>query len=486
MEDLLSNAKNTKTDVSTHIDMAGRLLTYALTKCFGKPCMQTLIQRSKEPQVVLDFAMALSEAMHSFHWKKNTAVKMMCVTKAILRLTNIDSYFLAKLRLLYDEGTRATPAVQVMHQIIGKKHTPAARSRIESWVKELREHTKNRATLSLRNVVMFFTHTCVPAFGLDVEQWQVPTTWDELRIVRQVCKGTQARRKYKWLQLFIRHALCSPHILVTPLPKTTQQTQEEDGEEPAIHDQTDHHRISSKDLDKIYEAARATGTREEMLYLLMISTGMRIGGAARIRTLNVVKIEGEVITMLTSGRTLEKNRKWFQFSMLPRIQELILKWVREERPSDPSPYLFPGKYGGFLTTTAIRANFHAVCSTAGLVKSMEHHPHALRHSYAHILLEQGNTPEIVSKLLGHTSVSTTEEYYIKENAMQLLQRANVPWLKTQVPEQEPLPSFLRDVSMTEEEKREKNKARQRPSHKIKLCSNMLRPNREGNKKRRTS
>ncbi len=72
--------------------------------------------------------------------------------------------------------------------------------------------------------------------------------------------------------------------------------------------------------------------------------------------------------------------------MTPRVQELTQIWLTQIRPADPSPYVFPGQLGGHISTATIRLAFHGLCSAAGLT-GKEFHPHALRHSYAHILLE---------------------------------------------------------------------------------------------------
>lgn len=69
------------------------------------------------------------------------------------------------------------------------------------------------------------------------------------------------------------------------------------------------------------------------------------------------------------------------------------------------------------------------------------HTHSLRHSFAHILLETGNKPELVSKMFGHSSALTTEQYYLKESPSEASKRMNIRWLE-RTEQENPIPSFL--------------------------------------------
>jgi hypothetical protein len=77
------------------------------------------------------------------------------------------------------------------------------------------------------------------------------------------------------------------------------------------------------------------------------------------------------------------------------------------------------------------------------LETPEFHPHSLRHSYSHILLELGNPVEVVSRLINHTDVRTTQKYYLKESASETAARATIPWLESQAIGCDPVPSFLR-------------------------------------------
>ena len=94
------------------------------------------------------------------------------------------------------------------------------------------------------------------------------------------------------------------------------------------------------------------------------------------------------------------------------------------------------------------------------------HPHALRHSYAHILLNSGNSVDIVSKLLGHSSSSTTEKFYLKETASDVAERANIPWLDKSLTCKKVVPDFLKATTQPEPAKDRTAKKRMKNMSKL--------------------
>ena len=113
--------------------------------------------------------------------------------------------------------------------------------------------------------------------------------------------------------------------------------------------------------------------------------------------------------------------------MTKRVQELVEHWLAKLRPADLSLYLFPGRHGAISTET-IRNRFGRLCKARGLT-GREFHPHALRHSYAHILLETGNSVDVVAKCLNHSNSAVTEQFYLIESAVEVNSRANIPWMR---------------------------------------------------------
>ena len=135
---------------------------------------------------------------------------------------------------------------------------------------------------------------------------------------------------------------------------------------------------------------------------------------------------------------------------------MLLQYITTRR-KNISSYLFPGRGEDIgLSPSSISAIIKKIATKAGL-KGKHIHANSLRHSFANILLETGNKPELVSKMLGHSSTITTEQYYLKESASEASKRMNIPWLDRSEQEN-PVPSFLNNQENNSRMKKKKSKS----------------------------
>ncbi len=145
--------------------MALRLLKGTLIRLFTTPSIVQLVEVSSTTQCRIDFSVAATDVSQGFGWCRTstqTAFRVLC---KVLTCTTIDPAFTNTIRLL--------PAKKERNIILSRKYSqrpPAdpARMRLESWVHKLREYTKCKSDLSLRNIMNFFCSVCLPAFGLDL------------------------------------------------------------------------------------------------------------------------------------------------------------------------------------------------------------------------------------------------------------------------------------------------------------------------------
>lgn len=166
-------------------------------------------------------------------------------------------------------------------------------------------------------------------------------------------------------------------------------------------------------LDRI-PADTALSLRDRALFELAYASGLR---AEELVTLDVesVDFDGELVRVEGKG---SKTR------IVPTgepAMAAIARYLEKARGAlatvDSDRALFLSKSGRRLSTSDVRRRLRvwvrqaAGVSTVGAVS-----PHALRHSFATHLLENGADLRSIQELLGHASISTTQVYTRVESA----------------------------------------------------------------------
>ena len=442
-------------DYPKYTNPAIKLLRYTLRNVLGDKdaSLKQMLANQGDYQFKVDMSRHLTAALDHFKWtSKKYISNIMTTFRKVLKKLPCEETFITQVKVTFPVIYRNS-LLPSKYSKLPKEHATA--SLLGSWIETLRDNTQINSDVALRNMMYFFIQICTK-LALDPDHWPSDHENTIKSLTHEKILGIcgdllSSSRRANWLQLFIKLILKSEFTL----PKRTTS-------EIAIRvskiqnkafendDGSDHHRIGTKDLESLYKASVAD-TFDELFFLLLITTGMRVGGLVKIKTEHVATlIEGKWVTNKAKGRTSEKGRKWFTFLLNPRVSELIAQWLNTIRPTLNSPYLFCGRDNGHISTKTINLRFKKLCVKVGL-NGEEHHPHALRHSYAHMLLEIGNTTEVVSKLLGHSNVATTEKYYLRESAGEIAKRANIPWQDTDTsdkPKEDMIPSFLKKTRET--------------------------------------
>ncbi len=143
----------------------------------------------------------------------------------------------------------------------------------------------------------------------------------------------------------------------------------------------------------IEEVLEDTDIQERLLVSLLYGLGLRI---SELSSLRLDQVSGEWIEVTGKGK---KSR---QIPLLPSLQKLIVSY-RDQY--SPKRYLFE-KGGVPLNTAQLRYRINKIFRSRGIKAT----PHQLRHSFATHLLHHGARISDVSKLLGHSSMATTQVY----------------------------------------------------------------------------
>ena len=380
------------------------------------------------------FSKHMADSLNDSGWATSTTRNVSCILKRVLLLTSIPPEFVAKIK--YVQTKPATK--QDADLCAGAKENEIKKKHFQEWATILRDTTNNKSSNSIKAILRFY-NKILPKLEIDVNNLQAididHKQFMAIKFDNEYIKSLKLTQpQLRWLKILFVNILdlkIQPTAF-TQIIKKKEHLIDDDG--------SDKHRLTPNELQTLYEQVQGD-VRDELIYMLFVTTGMRIGGLVKIRLEHVAEINGATVIAKPSGRTLEKGSKWFTFVINNRVNELMTQWIKNLRPNNGSPYLFPGRCDvPYLKEASVRKRFHTWCKKAGL-SGTHLHPHSLRHSYGHLLLEAGNSVHEVSKLLGHSNIATTEMFYLKESSADVAKRANIPWL-TKPEKQDTLPKFL--------------------------------------------
>jgi integrase/recombinase XerD len=162
---------------------------------------------------------------------------------------------------------------------------------------------------------------------------------------------------------------------------------------------------------------RPKGQFEWRLYALvclLIDTGARID---------------EVLTALVSNTDLDSlvvkvRGKGDKERLLPisvEMRKILWVYLSKKRFKVPSDYLFPTRDGNKLEYHNTLRDIKELCSRLG-IEGVRLSPHGFRHFYSCNFMRRGGDIYRLSRLLGHTSVKTTE-IYLRSMGVEMVQDA---------------------------------------------------------------
>ena len=150
--------------------------------------------------------------------------------------------------------------------------------------------------------------------------------------------------------------------------------------------------------------------RDYVMIMLMLDSGMRLGECSSllVEDLELTRRRINLRAEITKGR---QDRTVF-FS--EKTEKVLRRWLQYKDRYVESDYLFPVRErGGHIQVSNFESNFKKYLIRSGLNEQFT--PHCLRNNFAKRCLMSGMDIYTLSKLLGHSSVTVTEQAYLDLN-----------------------------------------------------------------------
>ena len=177
-----------------------------------------------------------------------------------------------------------------------------------------------------------------------------------------------------------------------------------------------------------------------LLFVIFREVALRGGCVSRLKYSDIID---EYHYPRHTCKVVEKGNKIREFVTSPNLKQHILKYItwvsnnRTQMVTNTSIYVFSHQspYNTPLCTSTMRGRLKKIAFTAG-VTDVNVHPHAFRHTLVGKLKNEGNSCEIVSKFMGHSSVDTTVNYYWVQTIDDLTRNLKNPFVSRTYTDQE--------------------------------------------------
>lgn len=253
----------------------------------------------------------------------------------------------------------------------------------------------------------------IRAYKIDLSQYGVfsnelskQALWDYIEYLNKKYKPKTAKRKLATLKAFIHFLLLQDLIDFNPFDKLETTIKE-----PLLLPKTIplgviaklisfsyQHIVFAKSDYQIRSAVRNTAILE-----LLFATGARVAEICTLRSDNV-DLLGNSVKFYGKGskERIIPIENFAVLSILRKYHSLFEKEILD------SGYFFVNKLGRRMTEQSVRNMINFYCKQCGV--DMHITPHMFRHSFATLLLEEDVDIRYIQRMLGHSSITTTQIY----------------------------------------------------------------------------
>lgn len=225
----------------------------------------------------------------------------------------------------------------------------------------------------------------------DFRGWMVQRVNNQASAASRARNISTLRSFFKWMdRQGILHNPYVKHLRTPKLPKTL----------PKALDVSQAKKVIS---EHISDQSDWISLRDQALFTLLYGAGLRIQEAL---DLNIDDFDDS-----DSLRVMGKGQKERLVPLLSAVKNGINTYLNAAPhypTSEPKTPIFIGKRGKRLNQGVAQKQMRILRRTLGLPETVT--PHALRHSFATHILQNGANLRIIQELLGHASLSTTQMY----------------------------------------------------------------------------
>lgn len=232
------------------------------------------------------------------------------------------------------------------------------------------------------------------------EERQITNCPSRRRDYRQPVSITTINNYIRNLRAFFNWMEEEPGVTYNPMRKI-RQLKTERQPRGYLEDQEVQKLLSGFDRSYFSEC------RDAAIIQLLLDTGMRLGECLQLHVsyLNMNERVIEIPAELTKGR----KTRCVYFSV--KTARVLQRWLNYKDRYLETDYLFPVKATGTpLEISSFEGNFRRYLQRAGINKEVS--PHALRNNFAKRCIIAGMDIYTLSRILGHSSVSVTEQAYL--------------------------------------------------------------------------
>lgn len=253
----------------------------------------------------------------------------------------------------------------------------------------------------------------IRAYKIDLSQYEAfsdelskQTLWDYIEHLNKKYKPKTAKRKLATLKAFIHFLLFQDLIDFNPFDKLETTIKE-----PLLLPKTIPLGVIARLISFSYQQivfAKSNyqircAVRNTAVLELLFATGARVAEICTLRSDNVDLL----------GNSVKFYGKGSKERIIPIENFAVLSILRKyhslfEKEISGSGYFFVNKLGRRMTEQSVRNMIDSYCKLCGV--EMHITPHMFRHSFATLLLEEDVDIRYIQRMLGHSSITTTQIY----------------------------------------------------------------------------